>query len=331
MSATRQTYSRSDNISLFSQSIKELNRLCKEFNAKERSNKFIVRVKMMEMLAQQAFKYSISVSYLKDSEYHSTADILDNIYLRLSRSNVRNMANQYGSLATRDYDEMCVELGLIDERLKTIKVVCNRRQRCLPKKITGPKRASASLNPLAEEWVPKTPSTQKEWVPKTPLNPLAKTWVPNAHSSSQNSYALPNSPIPVPEKTQEQKEMDKKCASFNYKVNTFLLSLQELKIANIGQETKLITQCKYLRDMFNFIVESKEILDDKRYHLPSATSSGKRGFTQILAYKTIQISDEINAVYNKLRNCNRRANPTLRSIKIEALESIKRGQRILRL
>ena len=316
MSASRQTYSYSDNIALLGQSVKELYRLCKQFKTKENGEVFIVRVKMMEMLAQQTFKYSIAVSYLKDTEYAKVADILDNVYLYLSRVDVRNMASQYGSIATHEYDVMCGALDLIDERLKTVKVACYGKRRCLPKKIVAPKRVS-SLNPLAKDWVPKTQSTQKEWTLKGLLNPEAKEWMPT----------------PLPEKTPEQKETDKKCASFNTKINALVLTLHELNGMNdvYDPETKLTMQCGHLRDMFNCITENKEILNDPRYHQPtSKTTIYKCSFIEISLIKADTITNEINGIYNRLRNSKPRANPSLRAIKIEALESIKRGQLILK-
>ena len=166
MSISRQTYSRSDNIALFKKAVKELFRFSKEFVQKEKGENFIIRTKMMEMLAQQAFKYSITVSYLKDTEYSIVADKLDDVYLHLSRVSARNMASQYGSIATGEYDAMLDALDLIDERLKTVKVVVSKpRCRRVAKK--------SSLNPLATEWTPKTP-----------LNPFANEFVP-AHPIKQ--------------------------------------------------------------------------------------------------------------------------------------------------
>jgi hypothetical protein len=46
----------------------------------------------------------------------------------------------------------------------------------------------------------------------------------------------------------------------------------------------------------------------------------------MLIHKAVEITNEINEIYGKLRNRKQRSNPGLRAIKIEALESIKRAE-----
>jgi hypothetical protein len=307
MSVSRQSYSRSDNIALFIQSVKQLNSLCKQFSPKELGHKFIVRVKMMEMLAQQAFKYSIAVSYLKDSEYSLVAEKLDDVYLHQSRQYIRNVASSYGSLATRDYDSMRDALDLIDERLKTVKVVCYKKR---PYKFSAKKHSAlytkkSGLNPFANEFVPKNS-----------LNPLAKEWTPSEQQKM--------------EKTPEEKETNKKCEDFNRKINVLILTLHELRMnANIGPETKLITQCEYLCELFTYITENIEVLKEPRYHKRTSAQLSD-GFVKILLKKITQFIKDINQIYDKLRCEKLRSNPALRAIKIKALESIKRAQKSLK-
>jgi hypothetical protein len=307
------SYSHADNIALLIQSIKELNILCKQFVPKERGEKFIIRTKMMDMLAQQAFKYSIAVSYLKESEYHSAADTLDNVCLRLRRVDARNMANQYGRLATRDYDAMIDSIELIDERLKTIKVVCVTPLRKINKKCVHPVSAVypkllclSSLNPAAKEWVPNKKNTR--------LNPAAKEWTPK----------------PILEKTPEQKEADAKCAIFTKKMNMILMRFQGLRRnTTYDAETRLTLQCKCLIDLFHFTVENKNVLSDRRYHRSTPNTVSNKSIVQMLIQKSEEMKKQINEKYDKLRTQKQRSNPELRGVKIETLDAIKRARKVL--
>ena len=323
-----QQHSRSDNIELFIHSIRELHRISKQFKAKEMRNAFTIRVKMVEMLAQQAFKYSIAVSYLKDSEYQKAADTLDNVYLNLSRFNLRSHANQYGSIATREYDAMKDALDLIDERLKTVKVVCYKPRRNSPtftpfsRKFREYRRFAkknqifsqkSTLNPLA-----------KEWIPKTILNPLAKEWIPET--------LMPTTKAPIQVKTPEQEEEDAKCNKFNREVDAMLHMLHAIKPdTKLNPETKLIKQCEYICDLTRYIALNADILENPRYHTRVNHIDAKEGFVQVCIRKCDCISKEINAIYDRLRNNKRRANPELRAIKSEALESVKCAKTALKI
>ena len=319
MSFPVQSYSRSNNIALFICSVKELFKLCKQFKPKEMGELFLVRTKIMEMLAQQAFKYSIAVNYLKDNEYHAVADTLDNVYLHQSRMNVRNMASQYGSLVTREYESMREALDLIDERLKTVKVVCYKpRNR---KFVTKKSNAKRSLNnQLVKECKKPLNPLAKEWVPKKPLNPLAEEWVPKSSNQIKT------------EKTQEEKEHDNKCDRFNKKVNTWLLTLQELKTVNtIDSEIKFTMQCEHLTAMLNFIIDNNDILKTPRYNKAPSNTTNKLGVVKTLMLKSVELTNEINNMYDIFRSKKQRANPSMRSIKIKTLNSIKHVQKILKI
>jgi hypothetical protein len=119
--------SRNLNIQLCIRSLRELYQLTKSFRGKEKSEVFIVRFGMMKSLAKDALAYSLKVSYLDERrEYKIIADILDNIYILISRSELRRIARKYEDIVLCKFDAMYEVLGMIDERLKTVHIVSNR-------------------------------------------------------------------------------------------------------------------------------------------------------------------------------------------------------------
>ena len=141
--------SRNLNIQLCISSLRELYQLTKSFRGKEKSEVFIVRFAMMKSLAKDALAYSLKVSYLDERrEYKIIADILDNIYILISRSELRRIARKYEDIVLCKFDAMYEVLGMIDERLKTVRIVSNRyvKKRAAP--ITN-----AGLEPEEEEEV----------------------------------------------------------------------------------------------------------------------------------------------------------------------------------
>ena len=129
------TYSRSAIISLLKETLSQLREFSGQFLPCEPGDQFIIRLKMMENLARLAFNYSIKVSYLNECmEYAHMAEMLDDVLLQLRRANVRYKASSYGGIVTREYESMHDALDLIDERLKTVRVVCfNSRSRKVSK------------------------------------------------------------------------------------------------------------------------------------------------------------------------------------------------------
>jgi hypothetical protein len=141
--------SRNLNIQLCISSLRELYQLTKSFRGKEKSEVFIVRFGMMKSLAKDALAYSLKVSYLDERrEYKIIADILDNIYILISRSELRRIARKREDIVLCKFDAMYEVLGMIDERLKTVRIVSNRyvKKRAAP--ITN-----AGLEPEEEEEV----------------------------------------------------------------------------------------------------------------------------------------------------------------------------------
>jgi hypothetical protein len=124
-------YSRSTNIELIVQSLRRLRGLCEGSNHFELSDAFVIRLKIMQHLAQLAFNYSLTVSYLDEQrEYAPMADLLDDVYLQLPRKNLQYVSNDYRKIVSIEYDELRSVIDMMDERLKTIRVVCFNRKSC---------------------------------------------------------------------------------------------------------------------------------------------------------------------------------------------------------
>lgn len=324
MSATEQTYSVLNIIAFFVQSIKEINQLCKQFKKTEFGEKFVVRVKMMEMLAKQALKHSNEVSYLKETDYRKSADTLYNVYIHLSRACVRNMASQYGSLIVRDYDSMVDALDLIDDRLKTIKVVwAIPSAHCvLARGIKTDAQAVEAAHCVVGECNKPRPNNKNYPVKKSGLNPSAQEWTPKRTLNPLAQEWKPTVPT--------QNKADNKFARFNHKISTWTQQLTELKMdEEIDKELKLATQCELLCDTFDYITQNEDIIKDQRYHTPTTKTASKLGFVQILINKSDEMTKQINNIYDRLRKGKARSNTELRAIKIEALESIKRTRKML--
>lgn len=124
-------YSRVTNIELIVQSLRRLRELCEGSNHLELSDAFVIRIKIMQHLAKLAFNYSLTVSYLcEQKEYAPMADLLDDVYLQLPRKNLQHVSNDYRKIVSVEYDALLSSIDMMDERLKTIRVVCFTRRNC---------------------------------------------------------------------------------------------------------------------------------------------------------------------------------------------------------
>jgi hypothetical protein len=57
------------------------------------------------------------------------ANLLDDVYLQLPRKNLQYVSNDYRKIVSMEYDELRHAIDMMDERLKTIRVVCFNRRR----------------------------------------------------------------------------------------------------------------------------------------------------------------------------------------------------------
>lgn len=122
--------SRTVNIEIVIQSLKKMRDLCEGNNYYEPSDAFIVRIQMMKNLIQIALNYSLKVSYLEEQkEYVPMAELLDDVYLQMPRKNLQSRQRIYRNIVSEEYDSMRSIVDLMDERLKTVRIVCNSRRR----------------------------------------------------------------------------------------------------------------------------------------------------------------------------------------------------------
>jgi len=75
----------------------------------------IVRIGMMEFLAKEVIIHLLKINYLDEKkEYVPIAELLDDVYIVLKKCNIKDDTK---------YTAMYDALGMVDERLKTIRVV----------------------------------------------------------------------------------------------------------------------------------------------------------------------------------------------------------------
>jgi hypothetical protein len=122
--------SRKVTVEIVIQSLKILREMCEGNNYYEPSDAFIVRIQMMKNLVQIALNNSLKVSYLEEQkEYVPMADLLDDVYLQMPRKNLQSRQSIYRNTISEEYDSMRSIVDLMDERLKTIRIVCNSLRR----------------------------------------------------------------------------------------------------------------------------------------------------------------------------------------------------------
>jgi hypothetical protein len=344
------TYSRSVIISLLKETLSQLRELSGQFLPCEPGDQFIIRLKMMENLARLAFNYSIKVSYLNECmEYAHMAEMLDDVLLQIRRANVGYKARNYGVLVMREYDAMYDALDLIDERLKTVRVVCfNSRSR----KVSQNSKFADNEEDMTEVrysdrkhqgscWVDENGYRKRDLYPcELPANDSEPEYEIGRREQKLRDFSadydcetmtrqfniINTSPVPVlAAKTAEEKEADKKFIEFANIVKAHLS-----KFYGFTQEPtmRLVSQCKEITKLFKLLADNIEyISSDIRFR--RSQKNGRYSFMQICISKCSQLYAEIDAKYDSFRRTNKRANPTLRSAKIEALSAIQNAKRLV--
>ena len=360
------SYSRSAIISLMKESLSQLRELSGQFIPCEIVDSFTIRLKMMENLARLAFNYSIKVSYLNESaEYAHIAEMLDDVILQIRRAGVCYAASTYGFLVTREYEAMQDALDLLDERLKTIRVVCfNRRDR----KVSRNSKYGSEDEELSETRYSyrkdKTPYkvecgccyVDKNGYRKRELYPCE---LPNVNDSepaykigrreqklrdyigiddSDNEsmikqFNIINAKNTVPTqkvpsaKTIEEIEADKKFVEFAKVVKAHLNKFYSYT-NEPNAEVRLSSQCNEITIMFKLIMDNIDyISSDPRFR--KYRKNGEYSIMQVYISKCVQLYTEISAKYDLIRRNSKRANPALRSAKIEAMDTIEKAEHIL--
>ena len=350
------TYSRSVIISLLKETLSQLRELSGQFLPFELGDQFIIRLKMMENLARLAFNYSIKVSYLNEfMEYAHMAEILDDVLLQMRRASVGHKARNYGVLVVREYETMYDALDLIDERLKTVRVVCfNPRSRKVSKnskfadnedmtEIRYSDRKNKDQTPYKVEcgccYVDENGYRKRDLYPcELPTNNSEPEYEIGRRERKLHDFSadydcetmtrqfnIVNTTSPVPVLAAEEKEADKKFTEFANIVKAHLS-----KFYGFTQEptARLVSQCKEITALFKLLADNIEyISSDIRFR--KYQKNGGYSFMQILIVKCSQLYAEIDAKYDSFRRTNKRSNPNLRSAKIEAISAIENAKRLV--
>ena len=298
-------YSRHSIISLMSESLIALRKLSKRFNRNDNLSNaypFIVRIKVMENLAQLAFTYSLKVSYLNEQkEYALLAEYLDDVQLQIRRANVQYTASRFGEQVVREYESMQDAIDRMDERLKTIRVVCFSKRN----------RSRGRRNRKVSNVEPE--KTEKYVRVRTPA--LYTT--------------LPQTPVFHTQDPETAKQIEKN-KQFNTKFSESIQKLSELNAdfpTETNKEESLILQFREVSTLFNTIIENIELIAKGDEYRKKIGCNGLT-FFQICIGKCYEFPIQINNRYEKVRRENARSNPELRSLRNETLNIIEKAKEL---
>lgn len=312
-SNSKMSNTRNLNIQLCICSLRELYQLTNSFRVKEKSEAFIVRFGMMKSLAKDALAYSLKVSCLDERrEYSIIADILDNIYIRISRSGLRRIASEYEDIVLCKFDAMYEVLGMIDERLKTVHIVSNRyaKQRDFVSNNAGLRKTPYSVSPVFEDSVIEP---EEEETRTTHLKHMVRAYTKRRES----------------EKLKEEK--DRELKEFTTFMETNFAVLNHLNYTHIPGLThseafkrKLETIC----EIFNYI-KGKAVYIATNYLFRKPTKKSGFSFMQHAIRKCPFLIENIENVYDNIRYSVTRIDPELRREKRNTIDLLKTVQDIL--
>ena len=126
------TNSRSMSIQLTKRYLRELYTISKTFYKDlvvkgDRAETLIVRFNMMKYMAKEVLGSLLKVSYLDEQrEYVSIAELLDDIYLTIRKTGIKKIVRKCDDFVQCKFTALYDALGMIDERLKTVRVVRHR-------------------------------------------------------------------------------------------------------------------------------------------------------------------------------------------------------------
>ena len=311
----------SDNVNLFGFSLFELYRLfdsylftCEGIGTRIDENSFpypqgtqlFIYMKTLEHLAQQAFAYSLKVSYLQEDHYQSAVEWLDDILLEQSRMNIRGKVSSFGYMMSEQYQQILDILGLIDERLKTIRIVCeNSRSR----------RYKVRRQPKSSCWV-----DENGFRVRTPPNRM--------ETVSATAYDVPASAQEVPFVPVQVVPLPAEYIQFKQQVMQYLQTAAQFNNRQSETNECLINQCQNIEQLYNYLVTNIEYVS-KEPQFRKYRKFGGDSFMQVCIRKCVDIAEEINRKYDRLRKVNVRSDPTMRSAKISALATVENAKNIL--
>ena len=340
-------YSRETTIELLIQSLYRMRDLCEGSNHLELSDAFVIRIKTMAHLAQLAFTYSLKVSYLEEQrEYAPMADLLDDVYLQLPRKNLRYVPFMYRNIVSVEHDKMRASIDLMDERLKTIRVVVlNRYRRRTPTKQYATK-TTTNVPVKSQCWVdsngyrvrtqPGLTSASKSIPlpdPETPISKRNRTLVALNTDLDIDSVAAPVPAVPtvptptvrVPTPTfSSQVRIFKKAIQMClvYLDNTNTKGTQEYALNRVD---KLVGQCEHIIKITDNVMNNLDLFE-RCEAFRSKSPYTKSSFMQTVIYKFNQLIDEVNDHYDYIRNLQLRADPNLRKIKNVCIQELHTAQ-----
>lgn len=299
-------YSRVENSSFLIRFTKELKYICSKFCINDKKSVFVVRLKMIETLATQAFKYSITIPYLTESEYVAIAEPLDDVYLFQSRIQLMHMANSHGRMVIDEYHAMRDALELIDARLKTIDVFGTKR--------------------VTKKW--QKPFRHNNFRDKqTPIlvdNPLI------SRSDNKPNYCgrLPNKSVQSHdvENISQDADADQTYSDFRVKMLAFTSENHRL-IADkqITPQRRLQSQCDNFRGMYEYIAANAEYISlEPRFREKSKTFADKDSFMQVCIRKSMIIANEIRVRFANITK--NEPNPALLESKNATLNAIQHAK-----
>ena len=310
---------RNSNIQLCICSLRELYQLTNSFRVKEKSEAFIVRFGMMKSLAKDALAYSLKVSCLDERrEYNIIADILDDIYIRISRAELRRIASEYEDIVLCKFDAMYEVLGMIDERLKTVHVVSNRyaKQRDFvskPNHTAGLRKTPYFVSPVFEDSVGRIEPEEEEETRTNHLKHMVR-----AYTKMRESEEL-------------KEKNDRELKEFTTFMETNFAVLNHLNYTHIPGLTrsesfkrKLETICK----IFNHIRGKAVYIATNDLFRKPAKKSGF-SFMQHAIRKCPFLIENIENVYDDIRDSVTRIDPELRREKRNTIDLLKTVQDIL--
>jgi len=344
------SYSRSEIISLFKKSLSQLRELSGQFLPFELVDSFTIRLKMMENLARIAFNYSIKVSYLDErKEYAHIAEMLDDVILQIRRTNIRYKASSYGFLVTREYEAMQDALDLLDERLKTVRVVCFDKRRDRNINFINKPEPRVTDNEIETTYVSECGCcyVDKNRYRKHDLYAVESTSPVNESSDSdgsmtkqfnkinvKNTNATLSAPAPAPSSPEEiavKNESEKDFIEFT-KITKIhldqLASFSKDTTDNNHSEEKLTLQCNVIVDLFNLVIDSIETISSEPRCRKIQSNIGY-SFMQSCIRKCAHLYNEIADKYDSIRRKNKRADPVLRAAKIEAMTTLQKADLVL--
>jgi hypothetical protein len=231
--------------------------------------------------------------------------------------NIRGKVSSFGYMMSEQYQQILDILGLIDERLKTIRIVCeNSRSR----RYKAPKR-NRHRQPKSSCWVDengfrvRTPPNRMESVSATAYD---VPFVPAQEQAQEQVPFVPVQVVPLPAEYIE----------FKQQVTQYIQTAAQFNNRQSETNECLINQCQNIEQLYNYIVANIEYVSNEP-QFRKYQKYGGDSFMQVCIRKCVDIAEEINRKYDRLRKVNVRSDPAMRSAKISALATVENAKNIL--